>query len=269
MNKLLTYAGTQPIYLGDIDFMQNAAAGMFKSLAKALMNMPSDTMNAILQGVTLSMPGDGVVAWSAGIVVLNGEILPVAAGSISAGSGDTLYFHVNSVLSGSRTFKNLETHDCYDTRSAVLSLVSTDGVAYSSMSRLHDGNEDMLYYPSDYSSAMSPISPLNVKNGIFHIEAPFILSGITANEELEFGQVDYSINPIKNTAFTSKTYYTSAVYALSSGTTTIIPLTVTISIAHMAQVLQFDRLRLVLKVPPVAYNLGAGTGTLIGIIPLF
>jgi hypothetical protein len=268
MNKLLTYAGTQPIYLGDIDFMQNAAAGMFKSLAKALMNMSSDTMNAILQGVAITY-GAGIISWSAGIVVLNGEILPVAAGSISGEAGNALYFHVNSVLSGSRTFKNLEEHDCYDTRSAVLTLTSTGGVAYSSMPRLHEPNDEADYLPVDYSSAMSATSPLNSKNGLFYVEVPFTLSGITANEELEVGYVDYNVFHIKNTAFSSKTYKTSAVYVLTDGTAHIIPLAVTVSVAHDFVIPGVDRLRLELSVLPIANGLGAGSGTLIGMIPLF
>lgn len=138
MNKLLTYAGVMPVFLGDINFMQNAAADAFKQLARALMNSGSDSVNAILQGVEINTPGGQEVGWSAGIVVLNGEILPVAAGAATAQGESDLYFHVNSVLSGERTFKDGNSHDCYDTRTAVINTDSTDGIVFSSLERLHE-----------------------------------------------------------------------------------------------------------------------------------
>lgn len=137
MNKLLTYAGVMPVFLGDINFMQNAAADAFKQLARALMNSGSDSVNAILQGVEITSGGQDV-EWSAGIVVLNGEILPVAAGGVTAQGPNELYFHVNSVLSGERTFKDGNSHDCYDTRTAVINTDSTDGIAFDSLARLHE-----------------------------------------------------------------------------------------------------------------------------------
>jgi len=137
MNKLLTYAGVMPVFLGDINFMQNAAADAFKQLARALMNSGSDSVNAILQGVEITSGGQDV-EWSAGIVVLNGEILPVAAGGVTAQGPNELYFHVNSVLSGERTFKDGNSHDCYDTRTAVINTDSTDGIAFDSLERLHE-----------------------------------------------------------------------------------------------------------------------------------
>lgn len=149
MNKLLTYTGVMPVFLGDINFMQDAAADAFKKLARALMNSESDSLNAILQGVEITTDGQDV-SWSAGIVVINGEILPVAAGSASAQGPSELYLHINSVLSGGRTFKDGTTHQCYDTRSAIINTTSTDGVALDTLSRLHEDVvvDDQVYIGS-------------------------------------------------------------------------------------------------------------------------
>ena len=138
MNKLLTYAGIQPIYLGDIDFTQNAVSDALKNIAKALVNLSSDTPDAILQGVEITRPTSGTLAWSAGVVVLSGEILPIAAGTITADDPSDLYFHVVSVLSGARTFKDGVSRQCYDTRSATLTTESTDGVQLTSLVKLHE-----------------------------------------------------------------------------------------------------------------------------------
>ena len=134
MNKLLTFSGAQPIYLGDIDFLQDASAQMETCLARALMGDGSNTLNAILQGVEFSY-GSGLISWTAGVVVLNGEILPIAAGSISGAQGDLIYFHVSSVLSGNRIFKDGESHQCWDTRTATISKTAQGGIPVSSTPR--------------------------------------------------------------------------------------------------------------------------------------
>ena len=111
MNRFLTFTGVQPVFLGDVDFMQDAAANGFKQLARALMGSGDEAMNAILQGVKITSAAGNLYSWTAGVVVLNGELLPIAAGSVNAIDRDHLYFHVVSTLSGERTFEDQETHE--------------------------------------------------------------------------------------------------------------------------------------------------------------
>ncbi len=155
MNKYLTFAGTQPVYLGDIDFIQNASSQVQNLLLRALLNSASGTANSILQGVEFSTPSAGTIAWTAGVVALGGEVLPVAAGSISASGIDELYFHVSSTLSGSRTFKDGQSHDCFETRVAEISKTSSGGVAVSSVERFHKPSDDTVYVgvPTGYTQA--------------------------------------------------------------------------------------------------------------------
>ena len=184
MNKFLTFAGTQPVYLGDIDFVQNAAGAAFTQLARALMNSVSDSMNAILQGVDITRISNSEVSYSAGVVVINGEILPVAGETISSGVSDELYFHVVSVLSGDRTFKDGNTHECYDTRSAVLNTVSSGGVALSSVERFQV-NDDAVYTDGN-GEGIAVSGKLIRKNGFWFAE--FALS------EIEGGSMDGSLS---------------------------------------------------------------------------
>lgn len=122
MNKFLTFPGKQPVFLGDIDFMQTAVGLAFANLLKNITGR-SDA-NGILHGVVISTQNNSA-SWTDGVVSLGGEILPVSAGVI--GNIQTgLYFDIVSSTSGGRTFGNGESHDCYDTRSATLTTSVTD-----------------------------------------------------------------------------------------------------------------------------------------------
>lgn len=124
MNKFLTYQGQQPLYLGDIDFASDAVRDAFAQLLKGLTG--SDGANAILRGVVGSTHNNNVV-FSAGIVSIDGEILPVEANAgINGSMSDTFYLRVKSTYGGSRTFLDSETHDCWETRSVEVTKDVTD-----------------------------------------------------------------------------------------------------------------------------------------------
>lgn len=173
------------MYLGDIDFMQDAGAQMATCLARALMGDGSNTLNAIIQGVEFSY-GSGI-SWTAGVVVLNGEILPIAAGSISGAQGDLIYFHVNSVLSGNRTFKDGESHQCWDTRTATISKTAQGGVPVSSVPRYTRDDYDKWNgnITSDYITNASLIR----KNGLYFIDLQLTLPATV--EAGSLGTVDF------------------------------------------------------------------------------
>ena len=122
MNKYLTFPGKQPVYLGDIDFMQTAVGQAFANLLKNITGR-SDA-NGILHGVVISTQNNSAT-WTAGVVSLGGEILPVEAGVVG-GIQSGLYFDIVSTTSGGRTFGNGESHDCFETRSATLTTTVTD-----------------------------------------------------------------------------------------------------------------------------------------------
>lgn len=109
MNRLLTFPGQQPIYLGDIDFMQDSVKNAFRQLLVALTG--SDTPNCILKTATAEQDG---------VICLDGEIMPYKAyqGTMIGAHS----YKVVSSYSGSRTFKNGEVHDCYEERYAEESL---------------------------------------------------------------------------------------------------------------------------------------------------
>lgn len=180
MNKFLTFPGTQPVYLGDIDFMQDAARAAFSLLFRGLIDSDSNSLNAILQGVDVTILSVDQIQYSAGVVVLNGEILPVEGDTISISSSAPLYLHVNSVLSGSRTFKDGNSHDCYDTRTAYVNGVSEGGVALSSLPRLFHHVKDVSHSTASTTGKVD-IGVLTRKNNFWFFGASFSWAGGTSN----------------------------------------------------------------------------------------
>lgn len=124
MNKFLTFQGKQPLYLGDIDFASDAVRTAFAQLLAGLTG--SSTPNAILYGV-IAAARSSVVTFSAGVVSIAGEILPVEANAGIAGSlADTFYLRIKSTYSGTRTFEGGASHDCWETRTVEVTKDETD-----------------------------------------------------------------------------------------------------------------------------------------------
>ena len=105
MNKFLTFQGIQPVYLGDIDFLQDSVRQTFRQLLVGLTG--SDTPNCILKKATATVDG---------VICLDGEIMPYKAytGTIIGAYG----YDVVSAYSGTRQFGHGETHECYEERYA-------------------------------------------------------------------------------------------------------------------------------------------------------
>lgn len=106
MNKYLTFPGLQPVYLGDIDFLQESVRSAFLMLLKGLTGQ--EKPNCILQRATSEADG---------VICLDGEIMPYKAytGEIYGG----YYYEVVTTYGGERVFKNGERHFCYETRYAL------------------------------------------------------------------------------------------------------------------------------------------------------
>lgn len=178
MNRLLSFTGQQPIYLGDFDFLQNATKSMLTCLARALMDQGSDTLNAIIQGANImySVEGSDILI-TPGVVVINGEIFPFAGGTVTGNSSTPLYFHVVEDTSGERVFKDGVTHKCWATRYAIVNTTSTDGVNARTIQRLHDTEvSDDVVYNGASQSANIATGKLIRKNGFWFIDVVFNIS---------------------------------------------------------------------------------------------
>ena len=139
MDKFLTHQGQQPIWLGDFDFFDKAVRDTFRQVLK-IIALGHDTL--VLYGCEGTMEAtdvseesyDLVFKWNDGVVLLDGEILPVKAGQISYTTTIDnpqipVFSAVNSYdASGRRMMKDGSTVDCYQIRRAtvVASGVSQD-----------------------------------------------------------------------------------------------------------------------------------------------
>lgn len=252
MNKILTYAGIQPIYLGDLDFTQNAVSDALKNIAKALVNLSSDTPDAILQGVEITRPTSGTLAWSAGVVVLSGEILPIAAGTITSDNPSDLYFHVVSVLSGNRTFKDGVSRQCYDTRSATLTTESTDGVQLTSLVKLHE-IDYAEYSPISLPTGVSA-AKLVYKKGFWGIDIS--VSGTRTIDTLLFNIDTELLSKLPDTFS-----YNTTMVLFQTSTWSVVPVGVTLVKADSTYNLMVQLI-----------NLGdsvSGSGRVLDFIPIF
>ncbi len=113
MNNFKTFEGQLPIWLGDIDFMNESVKLAMQDLMKGLFD--SDNPNVILSGVELK---DGT--YTDGIVCLGGEILPFEATAWDKTTQGIPYMTVKTTVGGSRRTKSGVAVDCYEYRTAVL-----------------------------------------------------------------------------------------------------------------------------------------------------
>ena len=122
MDKYLTFPGRQPVFLGDIDFMQDAVRDTFAQLLKGYTGLATPT--AILHGVVVTSAPDSI-SWTAGVVCLDGEILPVPSGAISNGNGGPYYFNIVTEHSGEREMGDGIIRPCLQERYAEISETSS------------------------------------------------------------------------------------------------------------------------------------------------
>ena len=104
MDRFKTFTGSLPIYLGDIDFMQDAVKNAFSQLLRGLTGQ--ETPNCII--VPSSSSKDGVIC-------IEGEIMPLKYGIVNART----YYQALATRSGRRTTKAGLTIACYESRYAV------------------------------------------------------------------------------------------------------------------------------------------------------
>lgn len=109
MNRFLTNSGEMPIWLGDIDYMNEAVRESLLSLVKMITGQEEPT--CIISGCDVTTAGV-----SAGVVCLSGEIMPLEESNVVSPS---YHLEINSSYQGERTFKDGTVHSAYEIRSAV------------------------------------------------------------------------------------------------------------------------------------------------------
>lgn len=149
MNRLLTFSGLQPIYLGDIDFLQDSVKEAFLLLLKGLTG--EDEPDCVLIDATAEQDG---------VICLKGEIMPLKAAT-SSGIGQIAY-SVVSTFSGGRQFKDGEEHDCHEVRYAqeyyTVGAEAVPDFMYLLMSRFKITRSTSVFSPDDVIAATRAVS---------------------------------------------------------------------------------------------------------------
>lgn len=120
MNKLLFSEGGQPLYLDDLNYLQNSLADSIKGLA-------SPFGDVVLSGCVISS-ADNKTSWTTGYLVILGEIYKVEAGSINKSAPPALYWKVVRTNEQLETFEDNSENYIYQTGKATLveSIVESD-----------------------------------------------------------------------------------------------------------------------------------------------
>ena len=145
MNKYLTFPGLQPVYLGDIDFLQESVRSAFMMLLRGLTGQ--EKPNCILQRATSEADG---------IICLEGEIMPYKAYTGSMLGNYT--YEVMSTYDGTRVFKDGVTRACYETRYAQEKLGMLQGIMPTLDELLFARIEVKQYAENDYTDTIKRIA---------------------------------------------------------------------------------------------------------------
>ena len=115
MNKFLTFQGEQPIYLGDIDFMQDNSRAAILYVLKGITGENNPT--CIVYGCEKTETG-----CAGGVACLSGELYVIEPSSLT---GD-VYLKIITSYAGSRLMKSGEYRECYEINSVAYTAETTD-----------------------------------------------------------------------------------------------------------------------------------------------
>lgn len=174
MNRLLTFEGQMPLYLDDINFLQDSVKESLGLLVNALRKNKSSKVIVLVDPNVQFNGMSRQFEWNDGLVALDGEILPVRASSTPAGSFDRpLYYTIVTSYDadGKKTFKDGTVHDCHEIREATF---TTEATAYPfrAANRLEDLFKDIVWGCSGEDSLGNSVMVDIIKtmSGLYRIQ---------------------------------------------------------------------------------------------------
>lgn len=174
MDRLLTFEGRQPIWLDDIDFLQDSFAGEIARLVEGLVPADSIPDVVILKGCEESVVGNKKT-YTEGIIYCKGEILRVEASSIAPVAIPVVKIYQEVDPSGDRILQETEEKvSCYIKRSAAIVALlhgNTNQVNFRNAIRLSDlleqkyGKAEEVLFEGDGQNDSSSSHFKLVRNG--------------------------------------------------------------------------------------------------------
>lgn len=171
MDRFITYDGQLPIYLEDIDFLQDNNSGAIRLLLHSIIGEQYKDTAVILDGVLPWWTPLTKSKWKdKGLVALNGEILPFEGENQENLANDALYFDIKEAYlpEGDRaTSSGMDVH-CWQKRTAVItSTPKTKKYPFLKAKRLSElVKKKLLHYHSMQVPGESEIRQYDVDKGI-------------------------------------------------------------------------------------------------------
>lgn len=124
MNKVLwtDYTGGMPLRLDDLKFEQDAVRAAIAGITQGLFQ---DDTGYVVSGCVITgslTAGVGTLNWTAGVMVIGGEVCVVDAGSLVCGISDTPHWKVTTSYdaNGTKVYQDMSTNDVYQIRKATM-----------------------------------------------------------------------------------------------------------------------------------------------------
>ncbi len=186
MDKFITHAGQQPIFLGDIDFFDKAVRDTFIRTVK-VMSRGED--NAILSGFEYtfdSSQGVTKIVWTAGVVMLGGEILPIDAGAAKLAVDQNFRFVIETSYdeTGRRMMKDGDMVDCYEIRKATVTgttVYPDENWIVTDVRRIDEIYADFIKSVNTettiVNSSGESLSDMNISFRLYRIGASYYING--------------------------------------------------------------------------------------------
>lgn len=224
MDRLLTFEGRQPIWLDDIDFLQDSFAGEIARLVEGLVPMSRIPDVVILKGCEKAQVSTGVQKFNAGIIYCKGEILRVDASSVQLAQLYSFKIYQETDPAGDRILQDTEeTVSCYQKRSAAIVASNTDSTnmyLYNNAVRLSDLlenkygiAENVLYVGGGESNNATSHFKLVRNDSSFTLTGTF--NGLELDFELEVND-EYAASHLGNSHLSGEDWNTGKSYGVAS-----------------------------------------------------
>lgn len=242
MDKFLTYEGEQPIWLDDINFMQDSVRTAITNILQIITQR--NITECILYGCAITY-GQSTISWTSGVVMLSGEILPVKAGRINGTdiSNMPIYLSIAEEFdpSGSRTFKDGIVHNCWQKRYATMTTTAVGDNSFNinTIQRFDNLSQEKIRtilsvnIGTRAGTNISLIRPLG--GGVY-------MEGYIKNSQSLTSTVIMSKTDITDSGMTvreGKTY-TTMIYQLPGGDLLSIPISISITRENTSYFCQID-----------------------------
>lgn len=194
MNRFLTHTGRQPIWLDDINFIQDSIADEIKKLVQGLIGFDDEIV--ILSGCQKAVSLDGSVSVTKGVIYYDGELLSVPATSFATDPGLRIRVISQFDPSGDRNLHDTgEEVSCYNTRRAAITGPKISGKpdtapSLSTCRRLEDilleRTNTLIYSGEEYGKdgTTRGLVTLSRLNQIYMLSCHF--NGLNPEFEIEF-----------------------------------------------------------------------------------